>query len=230
MIVLLSIVSVAALIKAKRENAHNDVQEIPFTVAILITIIGYLLLETKVAPFADIRYVMIVLPMITVFLLKWCWDVCRVLLSKATVTALIFIAVATICVCSYTEERVKYLFPQWVEEREAVEPYYQYDAIVVADEDWKVAGNMVLHLEEYGKSYIIKKNQIDQLPELKLKTGAVIYVERDEQMDENRISLENTLHTDLTHLWTNEYMEIFFAALMDDQGWNQGDLRSDKLM
>ena len=66
--------------------------------------------------------------------------------------------------------------------------------------------------EEHGKSYIIKENQIDQLPELKLKTGAVIYVERDEQMDENRINLENTLHTDLTHLWTNAYMEIFFCS------------------
>jgi len=80
-----------------------------------------------------------------------------------------------------------YLYPNWPQEMETVEPYRKLDAVVITDEGWKTHGTMLLHLREHPKTFILKPKSIEALPKAvqDCKEAFFLYIEKDNKIEEN---------------------------------------------
>lgn len=184
----LALLYVLALVCKNRNDTENDIGRISL-VTMLVTVCGYTLIVTRVAPYTDIRYMMAVLPLLVICVLWGFWDaLIRLVQKPGTVAAVLAVFVFIITLSTYRERRVEYLFQNWKAETNAVEQYRNSNAVVIADQTWKVAGTMLLHLSEHPQSLIIHTDHIDELEcEMENCTdGFVLYLEKGTQ-DEERL-------------------------------------------
>lgn len=184
--------ALAFFCKRRNDTENNDVGRISL-ITMLVTVCGYILIVTRLAPYADIRYIMAVLPLLVICVLWAFWDVLIKLVQKPKIVSLVMaVFIFTITISTYNEGRVEYRFKGWKTEMDAVEQYRDLNAIVIADNTWKVAGTMVLHLSEHPQSFITKTEYIDELKyEMgNCVDGFVLYLEKGTQDGERLKEIE----------------------------------------
>ena len=215
---IFALLTLAAFVRKGKDIIHADTNRMTL-LTMGVTVCGYVLMVSKIAPFGEIRYMLPVLPLLVTSVLWGFWHVMLKLLGNSKVVSLcLAIMIAAITFNCHCGKCVWYLFMEWPYEMDTVQAYRELDAVVLADTSWKTAGSMVLHLSEHPRTYVTNSAGVTGLAEATedCRDGFFLYVEKDNRLEENLERIKEAVKCSAEEVYGgNEHFNMYFCSWIE---------------